>query len=143
MGTPASAPAEENVSANMPNNGKRNGIRKKKPKFVERKMDSFMNRLARRVGTQTTSEVNAELDKMYRFMLNRLCDTALIIDTVYSKTDTVKPSLLHAAVQTIMIDGMRDAAMEAGATAVNKHVEDKKKAKGKQAEEAEEAEEAA
>lgn len=102
---------------------------KKKP--IDRKMNPFMNKLARKVGTSTSSAVDAELDKMYRFVLARLANTAQLIDTVYAKSETIKPSHFHAAVQTLMIDSMRDSAMEVGADAVAKHIADKKSGKKK------------
>ena len=127
MGKTSSVPATENVQNGV--NKKTNVLRKKKP--IDRKMDSFMNKIARKVGTLTTSSVDSELDKMYRFALNRLTNTAQTIDSVYSKADTVRPSLFHAAVQTVTIDAMRDSAMKAGADAVSSHIQQKKDAKEK------------
>jgi hypothetical protein len=127
MGKTASAPATEDAQNVQNAANKPKGIRKKKA--LERKMDSFMNKLARKVGTLTTSSVDSELDKLYRFALDRLTNTAQLIDGVYSKSDTIKPSLFHAAVQTLMVDAMRDVAMEAGAEAVSRHLEEKKASK--------------
>lgn len=117
----------ENVAAAT--NAKPTKTIKKKP--IERKMNSFMNKLARKVGTLTTAGVDAEMDKLYRFALQRMADAARTVDTNYAKAETIKPSHFHAAVQTLMIDSMRDVAMEVGSDAVEAHAAAKKAGKTK------------
>jgi hypothetical protein len=91
----------------------------KTQKFKERKLNSFLKKLARSVDTSTTSAVDNELNLMVKFTLDKILESANIISTEYAKqkTETVKPSLLQAAFFTSLHGELKESATDAGAEA--------------------------
>ena len=100
----------------------------KTQKFKDRRLDSSMNRLAKSVGTTTSGAVDAELNLMLKFTLEKILDSASIISSEYAKqkSETVKPSLLQAAFMASLHGDFKDAVTEAAANAAIAYQEMKK-----------------
>ena len=91
----------------------------KTQKFKDRRLDSSMNRLAKSVGTTTSGAVDAELNLMLKFTLEKILDSASIISSEYAKqkSETVKPSLLQAAFMASLHGDFKEAVCDKAANA--------------------------
>ena len=100
----------------------------KTQKFKERKLNSFLHRLAKSVGTSTSGAVDTELNLMVKFTLDKILDSAVTISEEYAKqkSETVKPNLLQAALVASLHGDLKDTATEAGFNAAIAYREAKK-----------------
>ena len=96
-------------------------------KVKDRKMNSFMHKLAKSVGTATSSAVDVELDRMVKFALDKVLAAAGIICEDYAKQgETIKPNLLKAALECVLHGDLKENTLEASASGAVAFAEMKK-----------------
>jgi len=66
------------------------------------------------------SDVHHELEKMLYFTLNSITDAGAIILSEYdTKSDTLRPKLIKAALMTVLYGDIKESAHQAGVEAVS------------------------
>ena len=97
----------------------------KKTKAMERSNASYFRKMIVKQNARARSAVVEELDKMMTFVLCEMNKNVGSIARHYSKVDTLKPKLFHAAFDAMLHGELKNSATSAGTEALIRFVEAK------------------
>jgi len=100
-----------------------------KKRIKDRGFVSYFPKLAKKADAAARADVHSELEKMLSFVLKGVTDAGATIMGEYdTKSDTVRPKLMQAALMTLLHGDLKSSAMQAGAEAVASKFKKSKKA---------------